>query len=86
LSTAVTHYPNVKLNVVFLILSGEVREAVLSLLARKEELQVETRSFKRLLVQAQEETAELKAELAEANRQHHDKIERLESRIQALLR
>jgi hypothetical protein len=55
-------------------------------MARKEELQVETRSFKRLLVQAQEETRELKAELAETNRQHCDKIERLESRIQALLR
>jgi hypothetical protein len=70
----------------FFIWSGEVREAVLSLLARKEELQVETRSFKRLLVQAQEETRELKAELAETNRQHGDKIERLESRIQALFR
>ncbi|XP_033609183.1 sorting nexin-29 isoform X4 [Cryptotermes secundus] len=70
----------------FIHVSSEVREAVLSLLARKEELQVETHSFKRLLVQAQEESTELKAELAETNRQHHDKVERLESRIQALLR
>jgi sorting nexin-29 len=66
--------------------TGEVREAVLSLLARKEELQAEGRSFKRLLNQAQEESAELKAELAETNRQHRDKVERLENRIQALVR
>jgi hypothetical protein len=28
----------------------------------------------------------LKAALAETNRQHHDRVERLESRIQALVR
>ncbi|KAJ4437081.1 hypothetical protein ANN_17216, partial [Periplaneta americana] len=70
----------------FAHVSSEVREVVLSLLARKEELQAESRSFKRLLDQAQEESAELRAELAECNRQHHDKVERLESRIQALVR
>ncbi|KAJ9593047.1 hypothetical protein L9F63_027708, partial [Diploptera punctata] len=64
----------------------EVREAVMSLLARKEELQAETRSLKRLLEQAHEESSELRAELVESNRQHHEKGERLESRIQALVR
>jgi hypothetical protein len=58
----------------------------LSLLACKEELQAETRSVKRLLDQAQEENAQLKAELLETNRQHQDKVERLESQIQGLVR
>lgn len=66
--------------------SGEVREAIMSILACKEELQAETRSFKRLLDQAQEENTELKAELAETNRQHQDKVGRLESQIQGLVR
>ncbi|PSN44498.1 hypothetical protein C0J52_09063 [Blattella germanica] len=69
----------------FAHVNSEVREAVLSLLARKEELQAETRSFKRLLDQAQEESAELRAELTETNRQNHEKVERLEGRIQALV-
>ncbi|KAJ9595507.1 hypothetical protein L9F63_013272, partial [Diploptera punctata] len=68
------------------IATDEVREAVMSLLARKEELQAETRSLKRLLEQAHEESSELRAELVESNRQHHEKVERLESRIQALVR
>ena len=67
-------------------LIGEVREAVLSLLSCKEELDAEIRSLKRLLDQGQEENAELKAALAETNRQHNDKVERLENRIQALVR
>jgi sorting nexin-29 len=70
----------------FTHVSSEIREAVLSLLSCKEELQAEIRSLKRLLDQGQEENAELKAALAETNRQHHDKVERLESRIQALVR
>ncbi|KDR23144.1 sorting nexin-29 isoform X2 [Zootermopsis nevadensis] len=70
----------------FTHVNSEVREAVMSLLARKEELQAETRSIKRLLDQAQEQNAELKAELAETNRQHQDKIDRLESQIQGLVR
>lgn len=59
---------------------------MLSLLSCKEELQAEIRSLKRLLDQGQEENAELKAAMAETNRQHHDKAERLEYRIQALVR
>jgi hypothetical protein len=74
------------LSVAFFILSGEVREAVLSLLSCKEEMQAEIRSLKRLLNQGQEENAELRATQAETNRQHHDKVERLENRIQALVR
>lgn len=66
--------------------NGEVREALVSVLALKEELQAEMRVLKKLLEQSQEARTHLQAELTESGRQHAEKVERLETRIQALVR
>ncbi|XP_049804040.1 sorting nexin-29 isoform X2 [Schistocerca nitens] len=66
--------------------NGEVREALFTVLALKEELQAESRSLKKLVEQMQETNTHLQAEMSEKQRQHTEKTERLEARIQALAR
>lgn len=66
--------------------NGEVRDALLAVLTRKEELQKENRQLKKALEESQEKINTLQAEIAEASRVHSEKNERVESRLHALNR
>lgn len=66
--------------------NGEVRDALLAVLTRKEELQKENRHLKRALEESQEKVNTLQAEITESSRMHLDKVERVETRLQALNR
>lgn len=68
------------------VLEGEVRDALLAVLTRKEELQKENRHLKRAMEESQEKISTLQAELAETSRVHSEKLERIENRLQALNR
>ena len=61
-----------------------MKEAVLSVLIRKEELQKENHTLRHSLEQSNEELASLRAKLAESERFHTEKTARIESRLQAL--
>ncbi|XP_063225758.1 sorting nexin-29 [Bacillus rossius redtenbacheri] len=68
------------------LIQGEVREAVLALVTCKERLQSEAGRLRRQLDQVQEEAVELRAELEATRRQHRERTERTEARVQSLLR
>ncbi|GLH07645.1 Sorting nexin-29 [Gryllus bimaculatus] len=67
-------------------LSGEMRDALLTVLARKEELQAEVRSLRRLLEQAEERSTHLQAEAEASQRSQAERMQRLDARTQALTR
>lgn len=66
--------------------NGEVRDALLAVLTRKEELQKENRHLRRVIEEGQEKVNTLQAEIAEAARVHSEKVERVENRLQSLNR
>lgn len=65
---------------------GEVRDAFLAVLTKKEELQKENRHLKRCLEEAEDSMKSFQAEMTESSRLHVEKLERVESRFQALNR
>ena len=70
-----------KLNIVL-----QIQHALLSVMERKEELQEQCQSFKRLLEKESATTAGLKQELNEANRKAKDSTDKMQARINSILR
>ncbi|XP_066997914.2 sorting nexin-29 isoform X2 [Anabrus simplex] len=63
--------------------NGEIHEAWVNL---KEELQAETRLLQKLLEKSEDLNTHLEVELTEATRQYNEKAEKMEARIQSLVR
>ena len=70
-----------KLNIVL-----QIQHALLSVMERKEELQEQCQSFKRLLEKESATTVGLKQELNEANRKAKDSTDKMQARINSILR
>ena len=74
------------LNVQKLNILLHFQHALLSVMERKEELQDQCQSFKRLLEKESATTAGLKQELNEANRKAKDSTDKMQARINSILR
>ena len=64
----------------------DLKQALLSIMERKDEIQAQCESLKRQLAQETEGNGTLKDELAEQKRRGDEKVEKLEMRIQSLSR
>merc|ERR1711971_1188319 len=64
----------------------DLKHALLSVMERKEELQDQCQSFKRLLEKESASSAGLKQELNDANRKAKDSTDKMQARINSILR